>query len=117
MLQNKAEMFQLLETTPVLSVLRATSHSKDPVMACLGAFNSNSAHKIQMGFKSYINTAHNLCGGSPSSNLATRGFSNVCTDFEKLLPNKTHYFLYSKRSKKGMIESVGESEACYKKLT
>lgn len=42
MLQNKAEMLQLPGTTPVLSVLRATLHSKDPVMGFLEALNSNS---------------------------------------------------------------------------
>lgn len=51
-------------------------------------------------------TAHKLSGGFPSSHLATSEFLNVCTDFEQTVPNKIHYFLYSKRRKKGMIESV-----------
>lgn len=48
--QNKAEMLQLPETTPVLSVLRATFHGKDPVTRFLGALNPNAPHKMQMGF-------------------------------------------------------------------
>lgn len=54
MLQNQAEMLQLPGTTPVLSVLRAVFHCKDPVMGFLEALNSNSLWQMQMGFKSYI---------------------------------------------------------------
>lgn len=88
-------------------------------MGFLGALNSNSPCKMQMRFKShlYVLLHKNNVGDFPLQILLQEYFQMFAESSKKFCPIKLIIYLYCKRSKKGMIERVSESEAYYKKLT
>lgn len=88
-------------------------------MGFLGALNSNSPYNMQMRFKSHLDILlhKNSVGDFPLQILLQVYFQMFAESLKKFCPIKLITYLYSKRSKKGMIEWVSESEAYYKKLT